>query len=213
VPLLPELVRRAGSPISDEDRQNLEALATELPEIVLETMESCKVMRNITDGMREFLNQRRVGAAPPMAEPLPIIRHAIAVCRETVVRARGRLQYEGAAELPRVRIDATELSQICINVVANAAQALLARDQRGGRVVIHAAVDGKLVRFTVTDDGPGMSEETLKRVGTPFFSTREGGTGLGVAQSRRLVARAGGELSIKSQLGEGTSVIFTIPLA
>src|SRR5258706_14769649 len=105
-----------------------------------------------------------------------------------------------------------------INLIANAAQALLAREQKGGRVVVRveprpAAASGgpATVWFAVADDGPGMSPRTLARVGEPFFSTREGGTGLGLAQSKRLVSRAGGDLVIDSREGAGTTVSFALP--
>ncbi len=65
----------------------------------------------------------------------------------------------------------------------------------------------------VTDDGPGMPEEVLRRVGTPFFSTRTDGTGIGVSQCRRFVEGAGGDLKIGSIEGVGTTVSFTIPKA
>jgi two-component system sporulation sensor kinase A/two-component system, sporulation sensor kinase E len=142
-----------------------------------------------------------------------MIRYAISVCRETAVRAQGRLIYDGPAELARVRCGSTELAQIFINLVANAAQALLRKPERGGRVLVSAADAGDAVRFAIADDGPGMSAELLRKVGTPFFSTRPDGTGLGVAQCRRLIERAGGQLLIESTEGRGTTVSFTIPKA
>ncbi|MCA1663931.1 MAG: ATP-binding protein, partial [Myxococcales bacterium] len=98
-----------------------------------------------------------------------------------------------------------------INVTANAAEALLARSKAGGRVVISAADVGASVQLTVDDDGKGMSPEVLRKVGTPFFSTRPEGTGLGVTQCRRLVEGAGGTFRIDSVEGQGTTVTFTLP--
>jgi signal transduction histidine kinase len=215
---IPALLDAPGTALSAEDRQNLADLAVELPEIAPELLESCTVMRNITDGIRAFSNARRHGETAA-ADPLPVIRHALAVCRETAVRARGKLIYDGPESLPKVRINQTELSQVLINLIANAAQALLAREQKGGRVVVRAeprpASNGAAaaVWFTVTDDGPGMSPQVLQRVGQPFFSTREGGTGLGLAQSKRLVSRSGGDLIIDSREGAGTTVSFALPCA
>jgi signal transduction histidine kinase len=209
---VPSLIARPQVTLDDEERANLQQLSEELPEIAGELLESCKMMLNITDSMRQFLNPRR-SIEVTAVEPLPVVRHALSVCRETAVRARGRLVYEGPTELPKVRIGSTELSQILINLIANGAQALLARDRKGGRVTVSVETAPKLLRFVITDDGVGMSEETRRKVGTMFFSTRPDGTGLGVAQSQRLIARAGGELVIESREASGTTVSFTIPRA
>jgi signal transduction histidine kinase len=143
-------------------------------------------------------------------DPVPVIRYALSVCQETAMRAQGRLIYDGPAELPRVRLGSTEFAQVFINLVANAAQALVRKASRGGRVLVSAAEAGAQVRFTIADDGPGMSPEVLAKVGTPFFSTRPEGTGLGVAQCRRLIERAGGKLDIQSIEGKGTTVSFSL---
>jgi signal transduction histidine kinase len=65
---------------------------------------------------------------------------------------------------------------------------------------------------TVSDTGPGIAPEVLAELATPFFTTREGGTGLGLAVSRHWVTRHGGTLRIDSTLGEGTSVQVVLPI-
>jgi signal transduction histidine kinase len=64
----------------------------------------------------------------------------------------------------------------------------------------------------IADDGPGMAPEVVARLGTPFFTTRKGGTGLGFAVSRHWVARHGGTLRIDSRPGGGTTVRVALPL-
>ncbi|MFM7783843.1 MAG: ATP-binding protein [Gammaproteobacteria bacterium] len=87
-----------------------------------------------------------------------------------------------------------------LNLVDNALQAGGAGTRIGLRVVSRAGRIGIEVR----DDGPGMSEEVLSRVGQDFFSTRPGGTGLGIAVVRSVARAHGGELDIHSRPGEGT---------
>jgi signal transduction histidine kinase len=65
---------------------------------------------------------------------------------------------------------------------------------------------------TIADTGPGISPDVLARLATPFFTTREGGTGLGLAVSRHWVARHDGTLHIDSKPGAGTAVKVAIPL-
>jgi signal transduction histidine kinase len=188
-------------------------LADELPDLARDLVTSCKVMRDMTVGLKQFL-RAEPQAEPTGVDPIPIIQYAIQVCREPAVRARGRINYEGPPSLPRLRIGGTELTQVLINAVANAAQALLGRAQkseRSGRVTIAVADAGAMLELTIADNGPGMSPEVLRKVGTPFFSTRQEGTGLGVAQIRRLVERAGGSFRIDSVEGQGTTVTLAIP--
>ena len=129
------------------------------------------------------------------------------------MKAQAQIAYDGPRELPRVRMPATELTQVLINLVANGAQAVAARGEPHGRVSIKATeVTGMLV-LEVRDSGIGMPPDVLKRVGTPFFTTREQGTGLGVAQCQRLVGTAGGRMSIASEVGKGTTVTISLPVA
>jgi signal transduction histidine kinase len=206
---LPAMASSAGA--SKKDRHAVDELAAELPELVKDLLASCKVMRDLTASMRQFLQSEPARAAAAAVDAIPIIQYALSVCRETGVRARARLVYDGPTELPKVRMGATELTQVMINVVANGAQALLDRGRPGGRLVVTASEQGARVLFNVTDNGPGMAPELLKKVGTPFFSTRREGTGLGVAQCRRLIGAAGGEFDIQSTEKQGTTVTFSIP--
>jgi signal transduction histidine kinase len=115
-----------------------------------------------------------------------------------------------AAVLPRVHAPTSQLLQVLINVVRNAVEAV-ARKDTGGRVDIQAAEKGNEICFVVRDDGPGMTAEVLAKVGTPFFTTRTEGTGLGIAQVRRIVGSFGGTFLIESVVGKGTTVTFSIP--
>jgi signal transduction histidine kinase len=205
-----QLLAQPAATLSKKERAAVEEMANELPELVRDLLISCKVMTNMTVGLQQFLKAEPT-PEPTGVDPVPIIQYAIGVCRETAVRARGRINYEGPASLPKLRIGSTELTQVLINVVANAAQALLARNRSGGRVVVTTSDQGALEQITVDDNGTGMSVEVLSKVGTPFFSTRPEGTGLGVAQCRRLVEGAGGTFRIESVEGQGTTVTFTIP--
>ena len=147
------------------------------------------------------------------SDPLPILRHAMAVCQPLAITGRSQIKYDGPAELPRVRIASTELTQVLINVVANGAQAVAARGMPHGSVKIQANEREGMLELQIQDDGIGMSPEVLGRIGTPFFTTRAEGTGLGIAQCQRLVGTAGGRFRIDSELGKGTIVTILLPTA
>jgi signal transduction histidine kinase len=135
------------------------------------------------------------------------------VCQELALSFKATIDYKGPAALPRVRMSPTELTQVLINVLANGTQAVGRRGGAHGRVTISTAIDGAMLEFKVTDNGAGMTKDVLARVGTPFFTTREEGTGLGIAQCQRLVGSVGGRWRIDSELGVGTTVMFLLPIA
>jgi signal transduction histidine kinase len=93
------------------------------------------------------------------------------------------------------------------NLVMNAVEAC----GGGGLVEITVSASGPLRRVAVRDSGCGMSEETLARAAQPFFTTREKGTGLGLALARKVAERHGGDLELSSQLGVGTTVTLQWP--
>ena len=184
----------------------------ELPQMTDDIKTSIEHLNELITSLRGF-NQERRDLTSIATDPLPILRHAMSVCQELTVKAQAQIAYDGPRELPRVRMPATELTQVLINLVANGAQAVAARGEPHGRVSIKATeVTGMLV-LEVRDSGIGMPPDVLKRVGTPFFTTREQGTGLGVAQCQRLVGTAGGRMSIASEVGHGTTVTISLPVA
>ncbi len=110
-----------------------------------------------------------------------------------------------------VRIDPTQLGQVLLNLVLNAAQAA----GEGGRVRVVAEPGGedRSALLTVTDDGPGIPPEVREHLFEPFFTTKgEGGTGLGLSIVFGIVTRSGGSVRCDSEPGEGTTFTVELPL-
>jgi PAS domain S-box-containing protein len=101
-------------------------------------------------------------------------------------------------------IDPRALNQVLLNLVTNAAEALAGR--RDGWIQLTARRRGNLVALEVVDNGPGIPEEVQPRVFRPFFTTKQHGSGLGLAVVRRLLAKMGGTAEIISQPGKGVTV-------
>ncbi|MFT3684116.1 MAG: PAS domain S-box protein [Phycisphaerales bacterium] len=115
--------------------------------------------------------------------------------------------------LPPVRLGRAALTQVVFNLIQNAGDILRRRDD--GRVHVRAQAVGDGVRIIVTDNGPGMSEETRRRCTEPFFTTKTRGmsTGLGLSLVSGLVSNAGGSIQIESSPGKGTVFAVTLPAA
>ena len=212
-PMITRLMAGRSEPALDHDeRDRVRDLAQELPEIAEDLRLASVFMTDVLNQLSQFQQLRVASSSPPSVDPVAVIRTAVSMCRADSDASGCSLINDVTQELPHVRTTTSQLLQIVINVLRNAQQAV-ERNPEGGKVVIHALERADDVRFAVRDDGAGMSEEFLAKVGTPFFTTREEGTGLGVAQVRRLVGSAGGTMQIESAVGMGTTVIFTIPKA
>jgi len=105
------------------------------------------------------------------------------------------------------RVDGFQLKQAILNLVLNALQATPA----GGHVVLRTSGDDRRLEVSVSDDGEGMGPETREKALTPFFTTREEGTGLGLPLVRRIAEQHGGSVEISSAPGHGTTVTVTFP--
>ena len=167
----------------------------------------------LISSLRDLGRPRDPSAPLTMIDPLPIVRHAMAVCQELALNVRASIDYDGPRVLPKVRMSSTELTQVLINVVSNGTQAIAARGVPNGKVSIVARTEAGMLELQVRDDGVGMSPEVLGRAGTPFFTTRAEGTGLGLAQCQRLIGTAGGRFRIQSEQGIGTTVTISLPTA
>ena len=119
---------------------------------------------------------------------------------------------------PTVEADQAQVRQVFLNVLLNSVQSM----PGGGTITVHMAdrPDGKReesiesVRVTLSDNGPGMPEETIRRVFDPFFTTKENGTGLGLSITYGIVHGHGGEIDIASKTdpsSHGTSVTIRLP--
>jgi signal transduction histidine kinase len=130
------------------------------------------------------------------------------------------------AELPKITADAGQISQALVNIILNAIQAM----EKGGELTVKTDV-GEVIKLgpsgseeeeeakpvpvvfvEITDTGPGIPEENLKKIFDPFFTTKEvGGTGMGLPITLRIIEDHHGTIRVKSQVGKGTTFLVTLP--
>ncbi|WP_438448689.1 ATP-binding protein [Gorillibacterium sp. sgz5001074] len=109
---------------------------------------------------------------------------------------------------PLVLADGNQLKQVFVNLGKNAIEAM----PEGGLLTIRMSQEGAMLLIRFEDNGGGIPAEILSRIGEPFFTTKEKGTGLGLLTSRRILADHKGSLDIASSPGEGTSVGLVLPV-
>jgi PAS domain S-box-containing protein len=136
----------------------------------------------------------------------PVIA-AVARLIEPTARAHSvRVEVRPAPAGMHVRADEAELQHTLINLLLNAVQA----SKAGGQVTVEAEA-GEQMRIRVIDDGCGIAADDQKRIFEPFFSARQGGTGLGLFLSLNFVRRWGGEIRVESIVGRGSTFEVVLP--
>jgi two-component system, sporulation sensor kinase E len=136
------------------------------------------------------------------------------ILKETVSFIRAEIQdrdilveMELAPDLPRAEVDRDQLKQAFYNVIKNAVQAMRA----GGILRIRSWWDDAYVSVTFADTGGGISPENMSKLFRPYYTTKAGGSGLGLLIVRRIVREHGGEIEIESNEGKGVQVTVHLP--
>jgi len=166
-------------------------------------------MADIIAGMNA--SQRRMSATTT-EDLAQVVRLSIA-CLHGALRRRGSLSVDLQA-VPPVKGSPTALSQVLLNLLVNALEALPEGGDARSAVTVRLLRDGEVAVVEVEDTGAGIEPHVLERVFDPFFTTKEdGGTGLGLAISKRIVDEIGGSIRVTSEPGAGARFTVRLPLA
>ena len=111
------------------------------------------------------------------------------------------------ANLPTVLLDREAFHGVLLNLVLNAEQSM----PQGGQLVLRSYGTPDGVALDLIDTGCGMDEETRARVFDAFFSTKFGGSGLGLPTARKIIAGHNGQITLQSEVGRGTQVTVKLP--
>ncbi|MGY4761474.1 PAS domain S-box protein [Paenibacillus caseinilyticus] len=110
--------------------------------------------------------------------------------------------------VPPVRGEGNQLKQVFVNILKNAIEVM----PEGGEVTIGVETAGREVQVRIRDQGRGITDEQISRLGEPFYSTKEKGTGLGLMVSKKIIEAHGGRLEVTSRLDVGTTVCVILPV-
>ena len=122
---------------------------------------------------------------------------------------RVKVEYQLDPVLPSVQSDRGMISEALSNLITNAEQAMV----DGGGLTLSSKLQGSSVEVTVADSGPGIAKEQLDRIFDLYYTTKAGGSGLGLPFAMRAIELNGGKIAIDSELGQGTVCKVTIPIA
>lgn len=179
-----------------------------LAQIVSETSRVGKIVSDLLS----FSRQSKLQRAP--SDINSIIRMTISLVSHKLELSNVRIEMHLQEPLPPCRCDKSQIQQVVMNVVMNGAEATHAKG--GGTVCVATRVlsEGDRVALEVKDNGEGISPENLGKIFDPFFTTKpEGkGVGLGLAVVYGIIQAHGGEVDVKSTVGEGTTFAVTLPV-
>ena len=114
-----------------------------------------------------------------------------------------------AKALPDVRLDPAQIKQVLVNLLKNAMQAMAP----GGVLTLSSGTGPDAVWLSVADTGCGIPPDQLAKLFQPFHTTKEKGTGLGLLVVQRILRAHGGRIEVSSNVGQGTHVRLSIPMA
>lgn len=109
---------------------------------------------------------------------------------------------------PMVKVDVEKVKRVFVNIIKNAVDAM----PEGGKITIKSKETNVNLGISFTDTGTGISDEVMRKLGEPLFTTKARGMGFGLAICKRMVEAHGGSISIKSTVGRGVTVTVTIPV-
>jgi signal transduction histidine kinase len=165
---------------------------------------------HMTDMVREITQFSRPGSLRRVPTGLNgLLESCLALAQARVAGKEIRVELELDPALPPAALDPRETRKVFLNLIVNA---LEATDAGGTLTLRTRAAERGFVEAAVEDTGCGMSEETRARAFDLFFTTKDSGTGLGMAIARTVVEQHGGRMDIRSQVGRGTQVRVLLPL-
>ena len=183
-----------------------EPLTPVLQDCVATILTQVTLLRRIASEFSSF-------ASSPTARPSPVdvpelLQEVVNPYRAGLAE-RIRFEVDVPSDLPRVQIDRTLIARSLTNIVENALHAM----PSAGVLSVIARAEDHRVHVKISDTGVGMDAEALERVFEPYFSTKTGGTGLGLPIAKRNVELTGGTIAVTSERDRGTTVELSLPTA
>jgi len=168
-------------------------------------------IRNIVNELRDYAREQPLDSTETI-QINNVVKSALALLNNLILKSTEKFQVSFGKDIPLINGDYQRLEQVLINVIQNGCQALQNKDKA---ITVRTYHDPSrhAVIVEITDEGIGISEEDLKHIKDPFFTTKRssGGTGLGLSISASIIEKHKGTLDFESKPGKGTAVTIVLP--
>lgn len=182
------------------------------PEIFDKICDECtETIIEEVDRLQRMVDEFHQFARMPLPDRKPsnlnqIAEHALNLYSQSLSQIQ--IETDLRPNLPHVSIDPEQIAQVLQNLIKNAAEAM---PEEGTLRISTQAIDANRVAIEVQDSGTGMSPDMQNKIFTPYYTTKESGTGLGMAIVQRIITDHGGEISVTSEEGIGTTIRLEFP--
>src|SRR5260370_24069800 len=131
------------------------------------------------------------------------------VLKGEATRSSIAMRTDRSGELPKIMVDRVQLQQVFMNLMLNAIEAM---NDSGGELAVKSELHDGQLQFSVSDTGVGLPMEKMDQIFSAFFTTKQQGSGMGLAISRSIVESHGGQLWAGANSGGGATLHFTLPI-
>jgi PAS domain S-box-containing protein len=169
-------------------------------------IEEVNVLNKITTEFLDFARPTRFNLKE--ADVNDVLFRLLQFMQMDISKHSVQVEHSLAYDVPRVIADDKQLEQVFRNIILNALQAM----PEGGKLSVVTSSEPDGVSIAVSDSGIGITDEQMKQIFVPFFTTKTKGTGLGLAIVQKIVENHGGRVRVKSRVGEGTTFQVYLPL-
>ncbi len=188
------------------DKQDIVSILEDIGPLIAESKEGATRVRRIVLDLKDFARAEESG------NELTDLNECV---RATVNMVSNEIKYVAdldlqLREIQKINCSRHQINQVLVNLLVNAGQAI----ETHGTITVTSRQDYDQIYLTVSDTGRGMNEETRKRIFDPFFTTKKlgEGTGLGLSISYGIIKKHGGEISVESEPGKGTTFTVSLPI-
>ncbi len=167
--------------------------------------EECRRLTDLSNDFLRFARLRDLCLVP--ADLKEVLDEMIDFAGPSARQKRIEIKMFMPGSLPAVMLDRDLFKQAVLNLILNAEQAM----PNGGELTVQAECRGDAVHLSFIDTGDGISPEVLPQIFQPFYTTRAGGSGLGLPTARKIIEAHGGQIDAQSECGRGTKFTVVLP--
>lgn len=191
-----EFLKRQVPPSKDDDQSTIQVIERSVDHLA-----------TIVAELSEFGRPKRLNRAAVNLNDL--LDDLIPMTADRLMAKQMEIRKEYSVDIPVAEYDETELRKLFLNLIINAIEA----SEAGSKIELRTRIEGGQEVFVeIVDHGSGMDSQTLSRLFEPFYTTKEKGTGLGMAIAKQIAELHGGDLIIVSRISEGTTATVRLPI-